>query len=169
MGVMAQAKIDRLNEAVRLRLDGNLPGACAILLGLVAEFPSDPVVNFQCAWIHDRLGLEKKAVEFYERALKGGLTGEDRAGAYLGLGSTLRGLGQYPKALSVLEEGAKEFPEHRPLRVFRAMALYNGKRGKESVAELLKLLAETSADPEILAFKRAILFYAEDLDRIWEK
>jgi len=166
---MASAKDDRLNEAVRLRLKGDLPGACAILLGLVAEFPADPLVNYQCAWIHDRLGLERKAVEYYERALKHGLVGDDRAGAYLGLGSTLRGLGQYPKALSVLDEGAKEFPEHRPLRVFRAMALYNGKRAKESVGELLKLLAETSSDPEITAFKRAILFYAEDLDRVWEK
>jgi tetratricopeptide (TPR) repeat protein len=150
-----------------MRLDGKLPQACALLLGLVAEFPDDAVVNYQTAWIHDRLGLEKDAVKYYERALERGLKGDDRAGAFLGLGSTLRGLGQYPKALAVLDTGAKEFPEHRPLRVFRAMALYNGKRAKESVGELLKLLAETSADPEILAFKRAILFYAEDLDRVW--
>jgi predicted Zn-dependent protease len=160
-------KEKRLNEAVRMRLDGKLPQACALLLGLVAEFPDDAVVNYQTAWIHDRLGLEKDAVKYYERALERGLKGDDRAGAFLGLGSTLRGLGQYPKALAVLDTGAKEFPEHRPLRVFRAMALYNGKRAKESVGELLKLLAETSADPEILAFKRAILFYAEDLDRVW--
>lgn len=49
------------------------------------------------------------------------------------------------------------------------MAFYNGKRTKEAASELLRLLAKTSADPEILAFRRAILFYAEDLDRVWEK
>jgi tetratricopeptide (TPR) repeat protein len=166
---MAREKDQRLSEAVRLRLAGDLPKACAVLLGLVAEYPADPVVNYQCAWIHDRLGLEREAVRYYEKALDSGLKGDDRAGAYLGLGSTLRGLGQYPKALAVLDSGVKEFPDHRPLRVFRAMALYNGKRGKESVSELLKILAETTADSEILAFKRAILFYAEDLDRVWEK
>jgi tetratricopeptide (TPR) repeat protein len=114
------------------------------------------------------MGLEREAVTFYQRAIDAGLSGADLAGALLGLGSTLRGLGQYAAALECLERGVKSFPENRAIQVFHAMALYNSGRPKESVSTLLRLLAETSSDTEIIGFKRAILLYSDDLDRVWD-
>jgi predicted Zn-dependent protease len=83
------------------------------------------------------------------------------------LGSTLRGLGQYPKALTTLEKGVESFPKHKALKIFLAMAHYNNGQAKDAVSSLLTLLTEMN-DPSIAEFKRAILFYAEDLDRITE-
>ncbi len=158
----------RLKEAIRFRTIGEKEASRQLLLALVAEHPTNADVLYQCAWTHDGLGREREAVGFYERAISAGLSGPDLAGAYLGLGSTLRGLGQYEMATEVLEKGVGSFPENRPLQVFLAMALYNVGRSKESVSGLLRLLVDTSSDSAITDFSRAIRLYAEDLDRIWK-
>ncbi len=46
------------------------------------------------------------------------------------------------------------------------MTLYNLGETKQAVADLLILLAETSAHTEISSYQRAIQQYAADLDRI---
>lgn len=159
---------DQLREAIRLRAAGDAGASKEILLGLVSNRPNDAVILYQCAWTHDAMGLERDAVRFYERAIEHGLEGDDLAGAYLGLGSTLRGLGQYARALEILEKGITQFPTKNSLRIFFAMALYNNGRAKEAVSSLLTILAETSSDKEVTNFRRAVLLYAEDLDRVWE-
>jgi hypothetical protein len=47
------------------------------------------------------------------------------------------------------------------------MVLHNRGRSKAAVELLLTLLAETSADDGIRAYRRAIAAYAEDVDRRW--
>jgi hypothetical protein len=47
------------------------------------------------------------------------------------------------------------------------MARYNAGDPKQAVAGLLTLLVETSSDPEIQRYHRAITQYADDLDRVW--
>lgn len=116
----------------------------------------------------DRAGRERDAIGFYERAIAAGLSGESLAGAYLGLGSSLRALGEYARAVEVLERGHEIFPDDKALEVFLAMAHYNAKRPKEALERLLRLLAETTADADIAGFKRAILLYAEDIERVWD-
>ena len=37
----------------------------------------------------------------------------------------------------------------------------------EAMRLLLLLIADTSGDAEVVAYKRAIAFYAENIDRIW--
>lgn len=140
-----------------------------MLLSLAAEDPTNPVILYQCAWTHDSMGLEREAVSFYERAIENGLTGDELSGAYLGLGSTLRGLGEYERALEILTRGAESFPDHKAIQVFLAMALYNEGRSKDAVSGLLRLLVEISNDQSIADLKCPILTYAEDLDKIWDK
>ncbi len=156
-----------LTRAIRLRKEGRAEEARAILLELVAEKPDDPQVQYQCAWIHDSLGREREAVPFYERAIAGGLSGRDLEGALVGLGSTYRSLGEYGRAVETLREGVARFPESRAMEVFLAMALYNVGEHREATESLLRILAETSADRGISAYKEAILFYAGRLDEIW--
>ncbi len=160
---------DKLGEAIQLRASGNTEASRNILLRLVSDHPNDPEILYQCAWTHDAMGLEREAIGFYDRAIEQGLKGDDLAGAYLGLGSTLRGLGEYARALDVLQRGITEFPKKNSIRIFFAMALYNAQRSKEAVSELLKIVAETSSDKDVTNFNRAILLYAQDLDRIWER
>ncbi|MFD0149609.1 tetratricopeptide repeat protein [Streptomyces sp. NPDC055721] len=166
-----------LAEAVALREGGRKEEAREALVALAARHPNDAEVAYQTAWAHDVLGLEAEAVPYYERALTEaeaeaeagtatatGLTPEDRRGALLGLGSTYRVLGRYDDAVTLLTGAVGEFPEDGALRTFLAMALYNTGRHHESVRTLLRLLAATSEDPSVRAYKRAIEHYAEDLD-----
>ena len=158
---------DRLQEAVRMREAGDLEQARLRLVELAEEFPGNAQVSYQTAWVHDALGLEREAVPFYERALALGLAGEERAGALLGFGSTLRTLGSYEAAAGVLRSGVAEFPERRVFEAFLAMALYNLGRHADAMERLLLTLADTSSDPTISAYQRAIRFYADKLDQTW--
>ncbi|WP_137991573.1 tetratricopeptide repeat protein [Streptomyces vilmorinianum] len=157
-----------LAEAVGLRERGRQEEARARLVELAARYPDDAEVAYQTAWAHDVLGLEAEAVPFYGRALDAaagdGLSPEDRKGALLGLGSTLRILGRYEEAVTTLRGAAEEFPEDGALRTFLAMALFNTGEHHESARLLLRLLAATSDDPSVRRYRRAIEHYAEDLD-----
>lgn len=155
----------RLTQAVRLREAGKSQEARVELLKLIAEYPDDARLNYQTAWCHDVLGLEREAVPYYERALALGLE-DDRAGALLGLGSTYRTLGEYRQAVETLREGVEAYPEQRAIEVFLAMALYNVGEHAEAVERLLRLLAATSEDSTIQEYRRAIEFYAVRLDEV---
>jgi tetratricopeptide (TPR) repeat protein len=160
---------DRLQEAIELRSTGRAEEAQTILLDLVATYPDDAEINYQTAWVHDNLGLEREAVPFYVRAIELGLSGEDLEGALLGLGSTYRTLGEYQQAEETLRRGMTMFPHNRAFQVFLAMTLYNSRRYQEAMELLLTNLAETTADETILRYKRAILFYAPQLDQTWDE
>ncbi|MFI6937975.1 tetratricopeptide repeat protein [Streptomyces sp. NPDC050418] len=154
-----------LATAVRLRESGRREEAREILVSLAARLPDDVEVAYQTAWVHDTLGLEAEAVPYYVTAVSGpGLSAEERSGALLGLGSTYRALGRYPQAVATLEAASAEFPEDAALRAFLAMALHHVGRGKEGIELLLGLLATTSNDPQISAYRPAIEEYAKDLD-----
>ncbi len=158
---------DRLATAIALRQSGDVEGARDLLLGLHRESPGDAQVNLQCAWAHDRLGLEEDAVPYYEAAIRLGLERSDLGDALLGLGSTYRTLGRYEEALATLDRAVAEFPDHRGFQTFRAMALYNNGRAKEACELLLVLLSDTTSDDGIAGYREAIDTYAEDLDRVW--
>lgn len=162
-------KRERLEEAVELRTADRADEARALLLELASAYPEDAEIAYQTAWTHDRLGREREAVPWYVRALALGLSGADRAGALLGLGSTYRTLGEYRKSEATLRQGMREFPDDRAFPVFLAMALHNLRQHDEAMQLLLTSLAETSADESILRYRRAILFYAPQLDRTWEQ
>lgn len=151
-------------RAVRLREEGT-PAARERLVGLTDGHPGDGAIAYQAAWAHDSAGLEAEAVPFYQRALRGsGLSPEDRHGVYLGLGSTYRVLGRYHESLETLRRGLAEFPDDAALRSFLAMALHNVGESGEAVRTLLKVVAATSADERVRAYRRAIDHYADHLD-----
>ncbi|MGW7432389.1 tetratricopeptide repeat protein [Streptomyces sp. NPDC054861] len=157
-----------LAEAVGLREAGEREEARTRLLALAAQHPGDAEVAYQTAWAHDVLGLEAEAVPFYERALDDTaaprLGEEDRRGALLGLGSTYRVLGRYDRAVTTLRRATEEFPEDAALRTFLAMALFNTGRHEESTRLLLGVVAATSDDPYVRRYRRAIEYYAGNLD-----
>jgi tetratricopeptide (TPR) repeat protein len=159
---------ERLAAAVKLREEGEVEAARLALLELAAERPDDAVVAYQAAWAHDALGLESAAVPLYERALELGLDGNDLEGALLGLGSTYRTLGRYDDAERTLRRGRDTFGPGRAFDVFLAMALYNLEQHAEAMELLLGAVAESSEE-SIRRYRRAILFYADKLDEIWER
>ncbi|MFC1419460.1 tetratricopeptide repeat protein [Streptacidiphilus cavernicola] len=156
-----------LARAERLR-EQRTEAACAELGELAARWPEDAGLAYLTACAHDSLGLEAEAAPHYERALaaRPGLSGEDRHGAFLGLGSTYRVLGRYPEAVATLRLGLDEFPGDAALRTFLAMALHNTGESAEAVRTLLRVTAATSADARVRAYRRAIDHYADHLDEV---
>jgi tetratricopeptide (TPR) repeat protein len=158
---------ERLAAAIEQRTAQRYDEAKALFAELYAEHPDDAQVNYHYAWLHDAMGDERGAVPYYERAIALGLPDDDLRGALLGLGSTYRALGQYDRAVATLRRGMERFPGEGQFPTFLAMALYNMGAHAQAMELLLKTLATTSADPGILRFQRAILFYADKLDETW--
>ena len=159
---------EQLARAIQLRTDNKKQESNQLLVKMVEAYPDDAFVNYQCAWSFDVLGEELKAVPYYEKAIKLGLSGTDLEGAFLGLGSTYRTLGQYDKSEKVFLEGITLFPTNKALQVFYAMTLYNLNKHNKAMELLLQCLTDTTTDAEILRYKNAIHFYATQLDKVWQ-
>jgi tetratricopeptide (TPR) repeat protein len=155
-------------EADKLRAKDQHEKARELLVRLASEFPTNPVVQYKTACVYDFIGQEKEAIPYYLAAIENDLPGDDLRGAYLGLGSTYRTLGQYAESKKILQAGLSHFPDANEMRVFLAMTLYNLGEHHEAVSSLIKAIAETTSDEKIQSYERAILFYAEDLDKKWD-
>ncbi len=159
---------DKLLRAIQLRKD-NKPDRAVILLNeLLKSNPDDPKINYQMACTCDLMGKENEAVPFYEKAISNGLTGEDRKGAMLGLGSTYRCLGEYQKSLKVFDQAIAEFTEDRSLKVFRALTLHNLGKSEAAIEQLLIQLLETTGDDSIKTYNEALRFYSNKLSETWK-
>ncbi|MBC1567546.1 tetratricopeptide repeat protein [Listeria cossartiae] len=144
--------------------NGDYETARAQALAELKNNPESAELHYFAAWAHDALGKEDAAIPFYEKALELGLPAADRKEAYIGLGSTYRITGQPEKASTLFQKALQEFPENNALRTFSIMAKYNQGLEKEALEETLLLLTNTTNDETILSYKKAIQFYAQDLD-----
>ena len=124
-------------------------------------------MNYQYAWIHDLLGLEREAIPFYEKAIQEGLSGDELKSALLGLGSTYRCFGEYHKSIDTFQHGLTLFPNSHEFKVFLAMAYHNIGEHSKAMELLLNSLADTSKDEGILRYQRAIRFYSDKLNQTW--
>jgi len=156
-----------LDKATELRQDGNHEESNELLMKLVQEYPDNASVNYQCAWSFDLLGEESEAVSYYEKAITLGLVSTELEGAILGLGSTYRTLGEYSKSEDIFLEGLESFPDNRAIQTFYSMTLYNLNEHSKAMELLLKCLVDTTTDDEVLKYKKAINFYSDKLDKIW--
>lgn len=158
---------EKIEEAKLLRKNKKPEEAMSILKTLLQSNPKDPDLNYQIAWTCDSMGKESEAAPYYEKAIANGLS-DGRDGAFLGLGSTYRCLGEYEKSLKVFDQAIKEFPENRSLKVFRALTLYNLGKSEESVSQLLIQLIDTTSDPSIKLYEGALRFYSDKLNETWK-
>ncbi|WP_037291062.1 tetratricopeptide repeat protein [Saccharibacillus sacchari] len=163
-----ETQSERLHAAVQLRRDGRGEEARSRMLELLAEFGESAKLLYELASTHDNLGLERQAVPYYVRSLESGLREPDRAEALLGLGSTYRVLGEYEQAEKVLRAAIAEYPEHRELHVFLAMVLHNRGKHAEAMELLLKEIADHSSHIGVQSYQKAIAFYADRLNEVWD-
>ncbi|RDW20501.1 tetratricopeptide repeat protein [Oceanobacillus chungangensis] len=159
---------NELIKAISLRKDGKHNESNKLLIELVKQYPENGRVNYQCAWSFDLLGEEKKAVPYYEKAINLGLSSGELEGAFLGLGSTYRTLGEYEKSKSIFIKGIESFPNNRALQTFYSITLYNLNEHHKAMELLLTCLIETTKDDNIQSYKKAINFYKDKLDETWE-
>lgn len=159
---------DWIENVKILRAEGSLEKTIEYLSCILTNNPNSPSVYCQIAWTHDALGKEADAAPAYEMAISLGLEGEDLEGAYLGLGSTYRCLGDYQNSERVLKKGISLFPENKALCAFYALTQYNLRNFSASIELLLQLLAQTTTDEKIKRYRQALLFYSDKLDETFE-
>lgn len=159
--------MENLELAISLKCEKRIPEAIEVLKSLLTISPENAEYNYQMAWCHDLLGKEVEAIPYYLKAIKTGLGSTELQGAFLGLGSTYRAIGEYQKSKETFLEGITRFPENTELRVFLTMTLYNLNSHKEAMQILLNLLCDTTSDKSILSYERAIRFYSDKLDEKW--
>jgi tetratricopeptide (TPR) repeat protein len=160
--------ISTLKESDKLRAKDLHEEARELLALLAEEYPINPVVQYKTACVYDFLGRERDAIPYYHAAIENDLPETYLREAYLGLGSTYRTLGQYAESKKILLEGLSRFPDANEMKIFLAMTLYNLGENHEAVSSLLKAIIETTSDEKIKNYERAILFYANDLNKIWD-
>jgi tetratricopeptide (TPR) repeat protein len=156
-----QSLSSQFDEAHTLVQMGDLEGARQVLVKLCYDHPTDALLNYRCASIHDNLGMEADARPYYERAIRLGLQGENLEGAFLGLGSTYRCIGEYAKSIEVLIEGSRQFPHNLAMKVFEAMALHESGKHNLATALLLHCLVEKPGDESIARYSKAIQYYSQ--------
>lgn len=161
--------LETITQAKTLRRHDNLEASQTLLLQLVAEHPNDPMVLYEVGGSYDVMGQEKQAIPYYEKAIQRGLSGPDLQECLVCLGSSYRNVGNFDKAIEVLEQAGGEFPDKNSSRVFLALAFYSAGREDEAVSLLLDLLLKTSLDEDILSYARALEFYKDNLDEIWDE
>ncbi|RXJ71724.1 hypothetical protein CS022_19955 [Veronia nyctiphanis] len=145
-------------------------------ISLLSQYLDDPEVSalahFHIACCYDWQGKEKEAIPHYRVSL----TNDDeridleeklRFDALLGLGSSLRCLGEYQAATDTFETLFEEFPDADAAEPFYAMCLYNVGRHKEACQRLMALLLKTTKSEDIALYREALSLYAQDLDRTW--
>lgn len=152
-----------LDAIIGARHGGQVSGMLDRLRALDARFPLVAEIQHQLAWTCDVLGRTEEALPLYERAIALGLPPNELAGALIGLGSTLRLLGQTERAVEVLRSARVQFPENREFDAFLALALHDSGRHAESLRLVLECLCETTEDPGLTAHQRAIRHAAAQL------
>jgi hypothetical protein len=153
---------ERLQGGIDLREAGHFEDACAELGALHADVTPDAEVAYHAAWAHDRAGLEREALPYYEEALAGraALSEEERFGVFLGLGSSYRLVGRFEDSARVLERGVAEHPDRHVLVVFLAITRLDAGAPDASARTLLTLLASQWDDAGVQDYRRPILEYA---------
>lgn len=145
------------------RHGGQIAHVLDLLRKLDARYPNVAEINYQLAWTCDVLGHEAQALPYYEKAVALGLPANELSGALLGLGSTLRCLGQLERSAEILRSGQAQFPDNREFDVFLALTLHHLGYHGESTRLLLHVIADTSEDPGLTAYQRAIRYAAGKL------
>lgn len=111
----------------------------------------------------DAADREEEAAPLYEQAFAAGLDGEDLRRGLVQYGSTLRNLGRYDEAVSVLRQASAEFPGSASVQVFLALALTSADRSQEAVRTLITLALDQIGGDDLQYYQRALREYAAAL------
>ncbi len=154
---------EELDAIVGARAHGQSREILPRLKALDERHPNVAEINYQLAWSCEVLDRGAEAVPYYEKAIALGLAPNELSGALLGLGSTLRMLGQLDRSAEVLRSGQLQFPDNPEFAVFLALTLHAQGQAGAALRLTLETLCATSEDPGITAYQRAIRHAAAKL------
>ncbi|HVZ62969.1 MAG TPA: tetratricopeptide repeat protein [Lacunisphaera sp.] len=147
---------EELEAIVGARAHGQLREILPRLQALDARHPNVAEIHHQLAWTFAVLEKPADALPHYEKAIALGLPPNELSGAFIGLGTTLRALGHLERSVEVLRTGASQFPDNPEFAVFLALTLFAQGRQAEALRLVLDTLCDTTDDPGLTAYQRAI-------------
>jgi tetratricopeptide (TPR) repeat protein len=154
---------EELDAIVGARAHGQAEEIFPRLQKLDAEYPNVAEINYQLAWTCDVLGRAPEALPYYEKSIALGLPPNELSGALIGLGSALRTLGQFDRSAEVLRSGKMQFPDNAEFDVFLALTLHASGKPADALRLALDTLCDTTEDPGLTAYQRAIRHAAAKL------
>lgn len=154
---------EELDAIVGARAHGQSGEIFPRLQKLDRQHPNVAEINHQLAWTCDVLGRGNEALLYYEKAIALGLAPNELSGALIGLGSTLRSLGQLPRSGEVLRSGRAQFPGNREFDAFLALTLHAQGLHGEAVRLLMDVLCDTTEDVGLRAYQRTLRHVTSDL------
>lgn len=147
---------DELDAIVGARAHGQAEEILPRLQKLDARHPNVAEISYQLAWTCDVLDRAADALPYYEKAVALGLPPNELSGALIGLGSTLRSLGQLERSAEVLRSGQVQFPDNPEFAAFLALTLHQQGKAADALRLALDTLCTTTDDPGLTAYQRAI-------------
>ena len=153
---------DEIAAGRALKQAGDEAGAIRHFARLVERYPDEARAHAELAYAYDFAGREEQAVGPYRRALALGLPEELLPGHLLGLGSTLRNVGQIEESVRVLREAVARFPDRADLKVFLALSLHGAGDPTGALATLLDLIL-AAPGIDLHGYERAARYYADEL------
>ena len=153
---------DEIAAGHALKRAGDEEGAIRHFQRLVERRPEEPRAHAELAYAYDFAGWEEQAVAPYRRALELGLPEVHLPGHLLGLGSTLRNLGQIEESVRVLHDAVARFPDRADLKVFLAFSLYSAGEPATALVTLLDLIL-ASPGIDLHGYERAARYYTDEL------
>ena len=154
---------EELDAIVGARAYGQSREVLPRLKRLDEKHPNVAEINFQLAWTCDVLDRATDSLAYYEKSIALGLPPNELSGALLGLGSTLRTLGQLDRSAEVLRSGQAQFPGNPEFDAFLTLTLHaQGKYG-DALRLALETLCANTDDPGLTAYQRAIRHSASKL------
>ena len=154
---------NELDAIVGARAHGQSREILPRLKSLAERHPNVAEISYQLAWTCDVLDRAADALPYYEKAVALGLSPNELSGALLGLGSTLRLLGQLERSAEVLRSGQLQFPDNPEFAAFLALTLHAQGQHAEALRLALETLCATTDDPGLTAYQRAIRHAASKL------
>jgi predicted Zn-dependent protease len=130
---------------------------------LVARFPDEVDAQIEAAYGHDRAGLERIAIGYYEAAHALGVPAGERRNFTVGYGSTLRNVGKIDDAIAVLAQAVADDPEYPAFAAFLALALGSAGHHKAALAAMLGCALDVARPGAFDRYERALSDYHREL------
>ncbi|TOQ81088.1 hypothetical protein CGG88_12020 [Vibrio parahaemolyticus] len=155
-----------LDKIKNLKKRGKHEDAYKIALKYSTCHPNDAIAQLSAAYAADRLGFEKEAVKFYEKAELLGVPEAETCEFLLCFGSTLRNIGRVNDAICKLHEAAEKEPERPEIKAFLSLALHSAGHYNESLASMLEAALQASSKDAFGPYYRALLEYKRELSKL---
>lgn len=130
---------------------------------LADKYPTSGRAKFELANVLDYLGEEAQAVPLYEEAISFGLSEEYEVYAKLQLGSSLRSVGRFEEAVSLLRDSVSQYPGTAAMRMFLGLALHSNGQSSEALQVSLQALLQHLDSNDVERYRPALENYVQEI------